>query len=50
LPEVRVKLVLSIVGGIVPTKNDITLDTVSVCDEEVGNGCAVRNEVGANSL
>lgn len=46
----RVKLVLGVVGSVVPTKNDITLDSVLICDEEVGDGCAVRNEVGANSL
>jgi hypothetical protein len=49
-PEVRVKLVLGVVGSVVPTENDITLDSVLVCDEQVGDGCAVRNEVGANSL
>ena len=44
------KLVLGVVGSIVPTKNDIALNAVNVSDEEVGDGCAVRNELGANSL
>jgi len=47
---VRVGLVLGVVGSIVPTKDDITLDTVGVSDEEVGDGCAIRDEVCADAL
>ena len=49
-PEVRVGLVLGVVGSVVPTKNDITLNAVCVSDEDVGDGCAVGNEVCADAL
>lgn len=49
-PEMGVLLVLGVVGSIVPTKNDVTLDAVNVSDEEVGDGCAIRDELGSDSL
>lgn len=47
--EVRVLLVLGIIGGIVPAADDVALAAGRVVDEEVGDGGAVGDEVGADA-
>lgn len=48
--QVRMLLVDPVVGGIVETKDDVTLFTVDVLDEKVGDGRAVRDELSADAL
>lgn len=48
--QVRVLLVDLVVAGIVEAKNDVTLFTVDVLNEEVGDGRAVRNELSTNAF
>ena len=48
-PEMGMLAIDPIVGGIVESAYDVALNAGGVVDEEIGDGCTVRNEVGANS-
>lgn len=48
--QVRVLLVDLVIAGVVETKDDVTLFTVDVLDEEVGDRRAVRNELSTNAF
>jgi len=39
------KFVESIGGSVVESEDDVTLDTIGVVDEEIGDGSTVGNEV-----
>jgi len=40
----------SIGGGIVESEDDVTLDTIGVVDEEVGDGSTVGDEICTNTF
>lgn len=46
----RVLLVDAVVASIVEAKHNISLDTLSVVDEQVGDGSTVWDEVGTDTL
>lgn len=48
--QVGMSPVESIGGGIVESEDDVTLDTIGVVDEEVGDGSTVGDEICTNTF
>ena len=49
-PQVRVEGVDRVVARVVEAEHYVALDALGVVDEQIGDGGAVRDELGANAL